>query len=160
MGLSVYGETRSLHDRDGSSENIGVARQKIAHAMINDAELSHRTGKHRNTVHDPVEPKDKGRLNPEEHAAYESSMRAAREAYLAGHDPTNGAIYFYLAKTPSRANKIYLDGNKTGVPISTQSGPYHNSFPQGDTKSGTVWVNTYLPDRNDEKMRKHHHGQP
>ena len=56
VGLSVFGETRSLRDRPGSNEPIGAARQKIAHAMINDAELSHQTGKSRNKVHDPVEP--------------------------------------------------------------------------------------------------------
>src|SRR5215813_1627009 len=56
VGLSVCGETRSLKDRPGSNESIHVARQKIAHAMINDAELSHRTGKPRNKVHDPLEP--------------------------------------------------------------------------------------------------------
>src|SRR5262249_25688675 len=135
------------------------ARQRLAHAMINDAELSHHTGKHRNKVHDPVEPKTHELHNPEERSALESSMRAAREAYLSGQDPTNGAIYFFLAKTPSRANKIYSDENKTGVAISTQSGPYHNSFPQGDTGSSTVWVNTYLPDEHDKKMRKHHPGK-
>jgi len=88
VGLSVFGETRSLRDRPSSNEPIGSARQKIAQAMINDAELSHRTGKPRNKVHDPVEPSDDVLRNPEERAAYESSLRAAREAYLNGHDPT------------------------------------------------------------------------
>lgn len=159
VGLSVYGETRSLHDRPGSNEPIGLARQKIAHAMINDAELSHVTGKPRNKVHDPVQPSGKVLDNPKERAAYDSSLHAAREAYLGGHDTTNGATYFYLAKTPSRANKIYSTENKTAVSISTQSGPYDNSFPQGDTKSRTVWVNTYMPDENDKKIRKHHPGK-
>src|SRR5258708_17540920 len=59
VGLSVYGETRSLLDRPGSNEPITSARQKIAHAMINDAELSHLTGKPRNKVHDPVKPSDR-----------------------------------------------------------------------------------------------------
>src|SRR5216683_8311800 len=36
VGLSVFGETRSLHDRQGSSEPIGAARQRVAHAIIND----------------------------------------------------------------------------------------------------------------------------
>jgi hypothetical protein len=94
VGLSVFGETRSLHDRPGSNEPISVARQKIAQAMINDAELSHRTGKPRNAVHPPVEPLEKVTGNPEEHGAYESSLRAAREAYLSGHDPTSGATHF------------------------------------------------------------------
>jgi hypothetical protein len=131
VGLSVFGETRSLRDRLGSNEPIDSARQKIAHAMINDAELSHHTGKHRNKIHDPVEPSGKVLRNADERAALESSMHAAREAYLSGHDPTKGAIYFFLAKTPSRVNKTYSSENKIGVGISTQSGPYHNSFPQG-----------------------------
>jgi hypothetical protein len=59
VGLSVFGETRSLRDRPGSNEPISVARQKIAQAMINDAELSHRTGKPRNAVHPPVGPRKK-----------------------------------------------------------------------------------------------------
>jgi len=58
VGRSIFGETKSLHDRPGSNEHIDVARQKIAHAMINDAELSHRTGKPRNTVHPPLKPTD------------------------------------------------------------------------------------------------------
>jgi hypothetical protein len=155
VGLSVFGETRSLHDRPGSNEPIGSARQKIAHAMINDAELSRRTGKHRNTVHDPVEPSDRALRNPQERAAYESSLRAAREAYLNGYDPTNGAIYFNLNGTPTRANKVYQGGSAKGVPISTQSGPYHNSFPTKIVPSLT-WVGTYSPDEHDKKMRKNH----
>jgi hypothetical protein len=39
VGLSVFGETRSLSDRAGSNEPIGTARQRVAHAIINDAEL-------------------------------------------------------------------------------------------------------------------------
>ena len=35
VGLSVFGETRSLRDRPGSNEPISVARQKVAHAIIN-----------------------------------------------------------------------------------------------------------------------------
>lgn len=81
-------------------------------------------------------------------------MNAAREAYLSGHDPTNGAIYLYLAKTPSRVNQIYSHKNKVGAAMSTQSGPYTNSFPQGDTKSRTVWLNTYFPDEHDKRVRK------
>lgn len=159
IGLSVFGETRSLSDRPGSNENLDAARLKIAHAMINDAELSHLTAKPRNKVHDPLQPAEKVLRNIDEQTAYESSLRAARDAYLSGHDPTNGAIYFYLAKTPSRANQIYSAENKVGVRISTQSGPYSNSFPQGDTGSRAVWLNTYLPDENDRKIRRHHSGR-
>src|SRR5712692_945459 len=69
VGLSVFGETRSLRDRPGSNEPIATTRQKVAHAMIKDAELSHRTGKPRNTVHLPVEPTSKELKNHDEQAA-------------------------------------------------------------------------------------------
>src|SRR5258706_325694 len=45
--------------------------------------------------------------------------------------------------TPSRANKIYKRGTREGVPISTQSGPYYNSYLGKDVKSHTAWLNTY-----------------
>lgn len=119
VGLSVFGETRSLHDRPGSNEPIGSARQKIAHAMINDAELSHRTGKPRSKVHDSVEPSDKALRNPEERAALESSLRAAREAYLSGHDPTQGANHLRIPVTPDRSNWKFQGGTREGLTIST-----------------------------------------
>lgn len=153
-GLSVYGETRSFHDRPGSNESIHVARQKVAHAIMNDAELSQRTGKARNAVHPPIEPRHKERLNSEERRAYESSLRAAREAYLSGHDPTNGAIYLNSRPTPDRSNRKFPHGSPKGVELSTQSGPYNNTFPNREVPSRTVWLNTYLPDDNDKKMPK------
>ncbi len=159
VGLSVFGETRSLHDRPGSNEPIGAARQRVAHAMINDAELSHRTVKPRNAVHAPVEPSGKALRNPEERAAYESSMHAAREAYLSGHDPTNGATNFRLHPTPNRSNWKFPKGTPEGLTLSTQSGPNDNSF-LGDVKSHTAWVDTYLPGRDEKepKTRKRRYG--
>lgn len=148
VGLSVFGETRSLRDRPGSNEPISVARQKVAHAMINDAELSRQTGKPRNKVHDPVEPSDKVLRNPEERAAYESSLRAASEAYLNGHDPTQGATHFNMRPAPRRTP---FEG---AFPISTQSGPYDNSFPSKNAPRHTTWLNTYLPDENEKKQHK------
>ncbi len=44
VGLSVFGETRSLHDRPGSNEPIDSARQKVAHVIINGAEEAHQRG--------------------------------------------------------------------------------------------------------------------
>jgi hypothetical protein len=141
VGLSVFGETRSLSDRPGSNEPIIVARQKVAHVIINGAEEAHRRGQKPPAVHSPIEPRDL--RNPEEHAAYESSLHAAREAYLSGHDPTQGATHFSIEVTPSRANKIYPRGTAKGVAISTQSGPYYNSYLERDVKSHTAWLNTY-----------------
>jgi hypothetical protein len=148
VGLSVFGETRSLRDRPGSNEQISVARQKIDQAMINDAELSQRTGKPRNKVHEPVQPSDKVLRNPEERAAYESSLRAACEAYLSGHDPTRGATHFNMRPAPRRTP---FEG---AFPISTQSGPYDNSFPSKNAPRHTTWLNTYLPDENEKKQHK------
>ena len=141
IGLSVYGETRSLHNRPGSNEPLSSARQKVAQVIINGAEEAHRRGQKPPTVHSPLEPKDLH--NPEERAAYDSSIRAAREAYLSSHDPTQGATHFSIEKTPSRANKIYPRGTREGVAITTQSGPYYNSYLSGDVKSHTAWLNTY-----------------
>jgi|SRR5882724_11289678 len=78
VGLSVFGETRSLLNRAGSNEPIGIARQRVAHAIINDAELSHRTGKPRNEVHPPVEPSGKEQRNPEERRLRILATRRAR----------------------------------------------------------------------------------
>ena len=76
-------------------------------------------------------------------AAYESSMQAAREALLSGSDQTNGAVFFYLAGTPDRSNLRYSGGRPQGVPLSTQSGPYNNSYTGRDVKSRSAWLNTY-----------------
>ena len=141
VGLSVFGETRSLHDRPGSNEPLGAARQKVAHVIINGAEEAHRRGQKPPTVHGPIEPRDLH--NPQERTAYESSMNAAREAYLSGHDTTQGATHFSIEGTTSRANKIYKRGTREGVPISTQSGPYYNSYLGRDVKSHIAWLNTY-----------------
>jgi len=147
VGLSVFGETRSLHNRLGSNESIDTARQKIAHAIINGRELAHQTGKKPPSVHDPVEPSPESLRNSNDRAAYESSLRAAREAYLSGHDPTNGATHLNSRSTPDRSN---WNGQH---PISTHSGPYDNSFRKGDQKSRTVWLNTYLPDVQEKRVK-------
>lgn len=147
VGLSVFGETRSFRDRPGSNEPIGVARQKIAHAIINGQELAHQTGKEPPTVHPPVEPPKQALRNPDVRAAYESSLRAAREAYLSGHDPTNGATHLNSRPTPDRSKW------KGRLPISTQSGPYDNSSVKGDVKTHTIWLNTYFPEDQEKRPR-------
>jgi hypothetical protein len=87
--------------------------------MINDAELSHQTGKPRNVVHAPDQPSGSVLRNPVERAAYESSLHAAREAYLSGHDPINGATYFNMRPNPGRANLKFANGTPEGVALST-----------------------------------------
>jgi hypothetical protein len=148
VGLSVFGETKSLHDRPGSNEPLTTARQKVAHMIINGAEKwgTDRT-KFASTAL-PIEPSDKEKRNPAAREAYESSMKAAREAYLSGHDPTNGALHFNIRPTPDRSNW------KGKFPVSTQSGPYGNSFVTGDVPSGTAWINTYLPDQREKQAHK------
>lgn len=154
VGLSVFGETRSFRDRPGSNESIGSARQKVAHAIINGRELAHQTGNKSPTVHPPVEPSKEALRNPEVRAAYDSSMQAAREAYLSGHDPTRGATHLFLRTTPDRSNWKFKGGTAEGLSLSTQSGPYNNSYVKGDVPSHTAWINTYFPDKNDKKVRK------
>jgi hypothetical protein len=156
VGLSVFGETRSLRDRPGSNDPIGIARQRVAHAIINDAELSHRTGKPRNTVHLPVEPTSKELKNRDEQAAYDSSLRAAREAYLSGHDPTNGATHFNMRPRPDRSNWKFPKGTPEGLTLSTQSGPYDNSFPNRNAPAHATWLSTYFPDEEEKKTRRRH----
>jgi hypothetical protein len=131
VGLSVFGETRSLRDRPGSNESIGIARQRVAHAIINDAELSHRTGRPRNTVHLPIEPTSKELKNHDEQAAYESSLRAAREAYLSGHDLTHGATHFNMRPKPDRSNWKFPKGTTEGLTVSTHPDLMTIRFPIG-----------------------------
>lgn len=148
VGLSVYGETKSLHDRPGSNESIDSARRKAAHVIINGAEKwGPDRMKHASTAR-PVEPSTKEKRDPVAQAAYQSSMQAAREAYLDGHDPTNGALHFNTRPTVDRS-KWYARN-----PISTQSGPYRNSFLGGDFPSRTAWLNTYLPDETEKRAHK------
>jgi len=154
VGLSVFGETRSLRERPASNESIDIARQKVAHAIINGKELAHKTGNKPPAVHDPVKPPDKVLRNAEERAAYDSSLRAAREAFLSGHDPTHGATNFRLHQTADRSNWKFKGGTSQGLAISTQSGPYNNSYLAGDVPSHVTWIDTYLPDKDAKKAHK------
>jgi hypothetical protein len=144
VGLSVFGETQSLSDLPQSNEPIDAAREAIAHMAINGALLR---GASRPSIHPPVEPSPDTLQNPAVRAAYESSMRAAREAYLSPTDPTYGAIYLNMPIVPDRSNLRFQGGSPQGVPISTQSGPYYNSFPNRKVRSHTAWVNTYFPEK-------------
>ncbi|MGB6546933.1 MAG: hypothetical protein WBE97_15055, partial [Candidatus Acidiferrales bacterium] len=144
VGLSVFGETQSLSDLPSSNESIDAARQKVAQMIINGADAR---GDRRPSVHAPIEPSAKALNNPDVQAAYDSSMKAAREAFLSGNDPTQGAIYLGIPTNASRTNYVLNPKNPAGVQISTQSGPYHNSFTAGDVPSSRAWVNTYFPEK-------------
>ena len=146
IGLIVFGETQSYSDRPDSNEPIVIARQKLAHTVIN---ADDKWGPRRMTyasTHGAVEPSERALSNPAVRAAYESSMQAAREAFLSGTDPTNGAIFAIAKPNPSRSNHVFTGRNARpeGVPISTQSGPYNNSYTGGDMSSRVGWLNTYI----------------
>lgn len=143
VGLSVFGETQSLSDLPESNEPIDTAREKVAHMIMNGARLR---GVNRPSVHPPIEPSADALRNPAARAAYQSSMKAAREAYLGGADPTRGAIYLNMPVTADRSNLKFPRGLPQGVPINTQSGPYNNSFPNVKVPSNRAWVNTYAPE--------------
>jgi hypothetical protein len=146
LGLIVFGETQSYTDRPDSNEPIVMARQKLAHSIIN-ADQKWGTQRIRfASTHGAVEPPERVLINPAARAAYESSIGAAREAFLSGGDPTNGAVFAIAKKSPARSNHIFTGpgARPDGVPISTQSGPYNNSYLAGDMPSSTAWLNTYL----------------
>jgi hypothetical protein len=122
-----------------------VARQKWAHSIINaDERWGADRQKNAGTML-PTEPSPEALRNPTMRAAYESSMKAAREAFLSGVDPTRGAAHMNSRGNASRANWLPQDMDPPGKPLHTQSGPYNNSYTRGDTPSRSVWLNTYAP---------------
>ena len=144
LGLIVFNESQSYTDRPDSNEPIVMARQKLAHSVIN---ADQKWGAERQTKWAstalPIEPPENALRNPAVRAAYDSSMKAAREAYLSGTDPTNGAVFLNQRADASRANRVSDGGNPRGVPLSTQSGPYNNTYTKGKVPSRTAWMNTY-----------------
>jgi hypothetical protein len=140
VGLIVFQETKSFTNTPDSNRPIDVAREELAHAVING---DRRLGYARPITAGTIEPSDEELRNPAVRAAYESSMRAARRAYLSPTDPTNGAGHIFFPTTQTRENFSPPPHNPPGYRIKTQSGPYDNSFQKGDVPSRTVWVNTY-----------------
>ena len=143
VGLVVFNETHSYSDRPESNEPVTSARQKLAHVVMNgDQKYGPDRQKHASTAL-PIEPSNEVLDNKSSHAAYDSSMKAAREAYLDGNDPTDGALYSIQRDTPDRSNYHFKNGSAQGVRLRTQSGPYNNAFPNKLVPSRRVWVNTY-----------------
>lgn len=121
-----------------------MTRQKMAHVIMN-GDQKWGAGRMRNAkTAQPIEPSAQALNNADARAAYESSMKTAREAYLGWKDPTNGAVFSIQKPTPDRSNHKFPRGKPEGVPISTQSGPYNNSYTKGQVPSRTAWLNTYL----------------
>jgi hypothetical protein len=127
LGLIVFNETQSFTDSKDSNEPIGAGREKLAHAVINgNATWGADRQKHAHAAL-PIEPSSDALRNPKTQAAYDSSMKAAREAYLSGTDPTNGAVHAIQPPRPDRSNYVFSGGKPEGVKLSTQSGPYSNA---------------------------------
>jgi hypothetical protein len=146
VGLIVFNETRSFSDSDRANEAIDAAREKVAHVVINGDE---RSGRGRPVTASAIEPSAETLLNPKERLAYDSSMAAARNAYLSADDPTYGATHFRFLTAADRSNWRFPRGTPGGVPIRTQSGPFNNSYVSsapGGVPSHTVYVNTYGSD--------------
>jgi hypothetical protein len=93
LGLIVFNETQSYSDRPDSNEPLDVAREKMAHSIMN-ADQKYGADRQRLAgTASPIEPSANAVRNPTVRAAYDSSMKAAREAYLSGTDPTSGATF-------------------------------------------------------------------
>jgi hypothetical protein len=143
LGLRVFNETQSYSDGPDSNEPLATAREKMAHSIIN-ADQKYGADRQRLAgTASAIEPSPDALRNPTVRAAYDSSMKAAREAYLSGTDPTSGAVFSIQLPTPTRSNYVFHNGRPQGVPISTQSGPYNNSYPNTRVPSRTAWLNTY-----------------
>ena len=140
VGLIVFQETKSFSNRPDSSHPIDIARENLAHAVIN-GDL--KQGYARPRTAGAIEPSDEELRNPAVRAAYESSMRAARRAYLSPTDPTNGGIHMYFPTTPTQENFLPKPYNPPGYGIKTRAGPYNNSFVNRDVPSHNVYLNTY-----------------
>jgi hypothetical protein len=146
VGLIVFNETQSVMHDEKANDTVGGAREKVAHVVINgDSQF----GRARPKTAPPIEPSAKAMKDPRTRAAYDSSLRAAREAYLSPTDATHGATYLNLRPSADRSN--FKPGGPRGPEyrIRTQSGPFKNSFPTPGKKglpSRGIYVNTYGPE--------------
>src|SRR6266704_5396737 len=89
VGLRIFQETKSYSDGQDSNEPLDTAREKMARSIFN-ADQKYGADRQRLArTASPIEPSAEALRNPAVRAAYDSSMKAAREAYLSGTDPTN-----------------------------------------------------------------------
>jgi hypothetical protein len=145
LGLIVFNESQSYSDRKDSNEPIAVAREKMAHTIINGDQKYGADRQEFASTALPIEPSAKALKDPAIRAAYDSSMKAAREAYLVGVDPTGGAVHLNARGNASRSNWNPAGMSPPGKKLKTQSGPYNNTYTKGDMPSRGVWLNTYAP---------------
>ena len=143
LGLRIFQETKSYSDRLDSNEPLDAAREKIAWVITNgDHKWGFDRQKHASTAL-PVEPSPQELRAPATLNAYQSSMRAASDAFLGWNDPTHGALHLNARVDPSRHNWKPKGMTGPGKRIKTHSGPYNNSYTKGDTPSSVAWLNTY-----------------
>lgn len=139
VGLIVFNETHSIPDSPDANDTIAGMRKKVAHTAINaDNEFGAKRGQLASTA-SPIEPSARELRNPSTKAAYDTSLMAARNAFLSANDPTQGATHFNMRRNSDRSN---FEGYK----IKTQSGPFNNSYPTKQLPSRGIYVNTYGPD--------------
>jgi hypothetical protein len=113
-------------DSDKANATIGGAREKVAHVVINgDSRFGHK----RPATALAVEPRAKAMNDARTKATYDSSLEAAREAYLSPTDPTHDATHLNMRPTADRSNFKAGNPKAKGYKIKTQSGPFNNSFP-------------------------------
>ena len=113
--------------------------QNLANAIINADELQEQTkGRYKRPKSAPTKCK-----TSEDQALYDrilGQVNMARvDRFYNGQDPTHGALNFNLRGTGSIGNLF----NAPEHPISTQNGPFNNSFTQGGLPATGVFVNTY-----------------
>jgi len=123
---------------------VGITLDGMAHSILNADEKWGADRQKWASTASAIKPSADALKNRKVQEAYDSSIKAAREAYLSGSDPTHGAVYSIQLPTPDRSNYAFAKGKPGGVPISTQSGPYHNSFLNKKNMPSTkTWLNTY-----------------
>lgn len=126
IGNIVFNELRSLH-----GPGLDNAELNVAHAIINgQLALGDNRPSTASTVANPGPTEGDFYYN-----AQMSASLAVDQTQL-GIDPTGGAEYFNLRNTDSTANF-------EGAVITTQSGPFSNSYPGGGLNANGVYVNTY-----------------
>jgi len=140
IGLIVFNETQSFTNSDKANDTLGAAREKLAHAVMNGDE---QYGRGRPTTAHPIEPLAKALKDMRTKAAYESSLRAAREAYLSATDPTRGATHMKFLTNADRTSQKFNHNSSGRISLKTQSGPFNNSYLNNDVRSGQVYINTY-----------------
>ena len=144
LGLRIFQETKSYSDRPDSNEPIDAAREKMGWVAINGDKKWGFDRQRNASMALPIEPSAQELSDPATLTAYQSSMKAARDAYLGWKDPTNGAVFLNQRPTADRSNRKFPGGLPQGVPLNTQSGPYNNSYSKGKVKSPIAWLNTYF----------------